>query len=278
MPVTRKVLCHQQDTVHGLCPSGKGIRSCTQACHMVGSLEARHRGVAGVAHTEHVWKFQKQNACWLQPEWRAQCESGCSPRFLPEPPPVHHGSGSPLPRVSYRMSLGKPVCRWSGHHHWITGGTEREADPLWKTNIEGKGLWVNLDKTWYLGQGSMCSRSLAKTPVVSEAWSRYERCTGKARPIDGRLLWERSQWVGKSFRWCHPSVTLGTAYPQGTVVNSLVSQDVATHGTNSASFCPSSPPTHFPSPPEEEFTIHVSVMPTGSGDYTDILWWNDINN
>ena len=28
------------------------------------------------------------------------------------------------------MSLGKPVCRWPGHHHWIAGGITTEADPL----------------------------------------------------------------------------------------------------------------------------------------------------
>ena len=56
--------------VHGLCWSGKGIRSCTQTCHLVGSSQARCWWVAGVAHTEHVWKRQKQGTCWLQPEWR----------------------------------------------------------------------------------------------------------------------------------------------------------------------------------------------------------------
>ena len=30
-------------------------------------------------------------------------------KALLEPPTVHHGSGSPLPLVSYRMSLGKPI-------------------------------------------------------------------------------------------------------------------------------------------------------------------------
>ena len=30
----------------------------------------------------------------------------------------------------YRTSLGKPVCRWPGHHLWITGGNAREANPL----------------------------------------------------------------------------------------------------------------------------------------------------
>ena len=99
-------------------------------CHLVGCTKARRRGVVSAAHKEHVWKYQMQSARWLQPEWRNQCEGGCSPRLLREPPTVHRGSGSPLPRVSYRMSLGKPVCRWPGHRHWIAGETTWEADPL----------------------------------------------------------------------------------------------------------------------------------------------------
>ena len=106
------------------------IRLCSQTCHLVGSSQARHWWVAGAAHTGPVWKCQMQSACWLQPEWRVQCESGHSPRLLLEPLTVHHGSGSPFPGVSYRMSLGKPVCRWLGHHHWITGEITTETDPL----------------------------------------------------------------------------------------------------------------------------------------------------
>ena len=126
MPVTRKVLCCQQDTVHGLC--GNGIWLCTQTCHLVDPSQARRWGAAGAAHTGHAWKCQKQTRCWLQPEWRIQCESGRSSRLLPEPLTVHHASGRPLSCVSYRMSMGKPVCRWPGHHHY--GGIAREADPL----------------------------------------------------------------------------------------------------------------------------------------------------
>ena len=46
-------------TVHGLCRSGKGIRSYTQTCHLVGISQARHWWMAGAAHTEHAWKHQK---------------------------------------------------------------------------------------------------------------------------------------------------------------------------------------------------------------------------
>ena len=57
--------------------------------------------------------------------------------------------------------------------------------------------------------------------------------------------WQRSQWVGRSLRWCHPSVTSGTAYPKVVVVNSLPLQDAVLHGANRMSSCPSSPSAHF---------------------------------
>ena len=52
------------------------------------------------------------------------------PRLMFEPPIIHHGVGSPLPRVWYRMSLGKPLYIWSGHHLRVAGVTAREADSL----------------------------------------------------------------------------------------------------------------------------------------------------
>ena len=54
--VTRNVPCRQQDTVHGLFQHGKGIGVCIQTCHLVSPSQAWHRGVAGAAHREHVWK------------------------------------------------------------------------------------------------------------------------------------------------------------------------------------------------------------------------------
>ena len=52
--------------------------------------------------------------------------------------------------------------------------------------------------------------------------------------------WQRSQWVGRSLRWCHPSVTSGMAYPKVVVVNSLPLQDAVWHGENQMGSCPSS--------------------------------------
>ena len=72
-----------------------------------------------------------------------------------------------------------------------------------------------------------------------------KRCTGLVMSVDGIPKTEIT--VG-SLRWYHSS-----AYPQVSVVNSHPPQDAVSHGTNSMSSCPSWPPNHFPSPPEEEF-------------------------
>ena len=94
---------------------------------------------------------------------------------------------------------------------------------LWKTNMEGKGLRVNMSKprSWYLGSGLIC-RCLTSSPVpyismasaqtqfsvvVVPVWSqemqwylwhsealkpdpsfKCERCTGQARPVDDRPM------------------------------------------------------------------------------------------
>ena len=65
--------------------------------------------------------------------------------------------------------------------------------------------------------------------------------------------------LGEAWGVCNPSVTLGTAYPQVVVMNSLLSQDAVSHGADSMSSCPFSPPAHFSS--EEEFTICASGVP-----------------
>ena len=73
---------------------------------------------------------------------------------------------------------------------------------------------------------------------------------------------QRSRLVGRGLGWWCPFVTPGTAYPQVAAVNSFPSQDAVSHGVNSISSCPSSPPAHFPSPPEEEFTMCASGAPS----------------
>ena len=193
----------------------------TQACHLVGSSQARRWWGVGAAHTEHVWKRQQQSACWLQPGWRVQCESGRSPRLLLEPFTVHDGSGSPIPGVSYRMSLGKPVRKWPVDDHWIVGGITTEADPL-DDQMEGKGLRFNMDETKVLISGpgldvlqksgkdpcGVCLKGVGKNSIFccgcsswihkkccgvpgrlkSDATFRCKRCTGQAGPIDRRLM------------------------------------------------------------------------------------------
>ena len=82
-------------------------------------------------------------------------------------------------------------------------------------------------------------------PSETDASFRCKQCTGQARPIDVRQMTE---------------VTVGSE--KLLVVTSFCYLgDCLSSVANSTSSCPSSPPAHFPSPPEEEFTIHMSGVP-----------------
>ena len=187
------------------------------------------------------------------------------------------------------MSPGRHWCRWLGHHHWIAGGITTEADPL-EYQHGRKGLRVNMGKTKVLisWQGlnalqksdkdrcGMCLKGISTyfifvgvVPVHNkcsgvpgrlkyDASFSCKRCTGQDRPINGKLMTEVT--VGQEKLQVVPSFCyLGAAHPQVVVVNSLLlSQDAVSHGANSLSSCPFSPPAHFPSPPEKELTIRVS--------------------
>ena len=98
-------------------------------------------------------------------------------------------------------------------------------------------------------------------PLKPYSSFRYKRRTGQARSKDSRIM----TWVTVSGEKLGvvPSIwgnlgTLGTAYSQMAVVNSLLSQNTVSHGAHSTSSCPSSPTACSPSPPEKEFTISVS--------------------
>ena len=180
-----------------------------------------------------------------------------SPRRPPSPQtptrPLFSNNGC----VSYRKFRREPVCWCPGHQIWILGGTAREADHLEKTAMKGKRLRDNMGQTkvlisglnvlhksvkddWavYLQGISTNSRFCGgcyrwvhrKCSGISGSLKpdlriRSIQCTGQARPVYGDQ-WQRSPWVGKILRWCLPSATLGTVYPQEAVVNSLPSQDV----------------------------------------------------
>ena len=171
---------------------------------------------SGAAHTEHAWNCKKQSPCWLQPEWRVQCESGCSPRILPET--------LLLVVVLEALSQDFPTeCPWENLYAddlvIISESLEESQEKLIlkKTNMGWKGLWVNMDKTKVLisGPGIDVLQKSEKNPVlyVSRAstqtsfsvlvvpvgsareagvylvlWSKPDpsvkckRCTGQARP------------------------------------------------------------------------------------------------
>ena len=72
---------------------------------------------------QSMYKRQKQSACWMQPEGRVHCESECSRRLLPEPPTVHHGSGSPLTgKTCVQMTWASSLNRWRNcKRSWSSG-------------------------------------------------------------------------------------------------------------------------------------------------------------
>ena len=139
--------------------------------------------------------------------------------------------------------------------------------------MEGKGLGVDMGKTRVLMSGpgldvlqksgkdpcGVCLKSVGANSIFfggCSSWIpekcngipgrlkfyvnfRCKRCTGQARPTNGRPMTQVTV-DRKKLRWWHPSVTLGTAYPQVAVVNSLLSQDAVLHWANSTSSCPSS--------------------------------------
>ena len=162
-PVTRKVPCHQKDIVHGLCWSGKSVRLFAQTHHPVGSSQARRQGMAGAAHTEHVWNAisRVRVGCNLIEEFSVKVGSGRSPLlFIPVLEALNEEFGTRCPWEN----------RYADDLVIITESLEKlqEKMVLWKTNMEGKGLQVNMAKprSWYLGRGSMCFRSPTKTPVA----------------------------------------------------------------------------------------------------------------
>ena len=97
-------------------------------------------------------------------------------------------------------------------------------------------------------------------PLKPDTSVRCKRCTGQARPVDGRPITEVT--VGREKLEVVPSFcNLPTAYPQVAIVNSLSITRWGVTGANWMSFCQSSRAVHFPSPLEEEFTIRASRAP-----------------
>ena len=83
---------------------------------------------------------------------------------------------------------------------------------------------------------------------------RCKWCTGLARPIDGRLMtYRKTANISRT-------LTGNKIVDNSDVVGASASHRLS-HGENSMSSCPSSPPAHFTSPPEEEFTLRASEMP-----------------
>ena len=161
MAATRTDFCYQV-IVHDVCWYGRGIRSCTQTCHLVGS---------GVDE----WLVQLIQSTYGNA--RSKVPVGCNlgEEFIVKVD-VHQGSWlSFLLIITVLEALSKefcPGCSWENMYVdnlvIITESLEELLQKLilWKASIKGKELQVIIGKTWYLGQGSMCFRSLANTPAA----------------------------------------------------------------------------------------------------------------
>ena len=162
---------------------------------------------------------------------------------------------------------------------------------LWKTNMEGKGFRVNMGNINILIFGprfdvlqksgkdpcGVCLEGVGTNSIFCGVWSSWihqecsgipgrlksdascgcKRCTGQARPIYGRLMTEVT--VGREKLEVVPSFCyLGDCLSSGRCGEFATIARCRVAWTNSTSFCASSPPADFPSPPEEEFTIRLS--------------------
>ena len=95
-------------------------------------------------------------------------------------------------------------------------------------------------------------------PLKPDASFWGKQCRQQARPVDVRRITEVT--VGRE----KLEVVSYLCYLRdclSEVVNSLPSQDTGSHGANSICSGLSSPPTHLPSPQEEEFTIRAPGAP-----------------
>ena len=157
------------------------------------------------------------------------------------------------------MTWSSSLSRGRNHNKsWSSGRPTRKERDFRSTRAK--------PRSWCLGQGLMCFNSLAcvsrtsaqipfslvvvpvgspKNAMASLAVWSFMPTSGVNSALDRpdeqmADYWQRSQWVGRSLKWWHPSVTLGTAYPQVVVVNYVLPQEAVLHWANSTSSCPPS--------------------------------------
>ena len=222
-PVARKVTCHQQDTVHDLCQSGKCIWLYTQTCHLVG-----------------VFANSAFRSCWcnsytaFMKNTRSRVRVGCNlSKEFSVTVGVHQGSClSPLLFITVLEALSQEFCtrcscvqmtwlsslnRWRNCKiSWSSGrSTWKEIVNMGKTNVltSGPGLdvlqkcgkdpctacpeGVHLNCILCGGCSSYVHKKCRGTPgpLKTDSSFRCKRCTAQARPIDSRQMTQR---VGRS--------------------------------------------------------------------------------
>ena len=132
----------QQDVVHSLRKSGKGIRSCTQIYRLVDSLQAWCWWVAGAPHTERVWNARSivRDGCNLNEEFSVKLGHHSGSCLSPLLFTIDHQGSclsplfftvwKPSPKGFIQDVSGKTVYRCPALHLWIFRGTAGGADSL----------------------------------------------------------------------------------------------------------------------------------------------------
>ena len=172
------------------------------------------------------------------------------------------------------MSWSCSRDRWSNYKRSCSSGrlTWKERD-VWS-------IWTK-PKPWWLGLGLDKVQNLAKTPAPRASQTpfsvgfipvgstrdtevsgslkhdpsfRCDRYTGQASAVDSNPMPEvtvirEKHEVVSSFCDLRECLSLGSVCEVTSITGCRV------HVANSMNSCPSQPPAHFPSPPEDEFTI-----------------------
>ena len=104
-------------------------------------------------------------------------------------------NSSPLDKMAAisQTSVGKPVCKWPGHHHSISGGIAREADPLEDqhgTNGTSGQYGQNQDSD--IWPGARCA---------SEVWWITPWCVSQGRRHKLHFIWWLFQLDPQEMQW-----------------------------------------------------------------------------
>ena len=196
-----------------------------------------------------VWAFYSSSRSWK-----------CSPKSCVQDVPG---------RVCMQMTWSSSLKHWRNYNRsWSSDPHGRKTTSGQHGKNQGPDIWTGarcISEAWQKPLWCASQRRLHKFHFMwwllsldpqencipghlkSDASFSCKRCSGQDRAIDGRLM--REVTSGREELEVVPSVCF------------LGDTGIGCELLNSMSSCLSSTPDHFPSPPEEEFTIRVSGVP-----------------